>query len=70
MIKSIVKDVFFLSQKSEPSTNKAAGYDELLKYRQERIGYVAEGEVFITPGFNLSSKYIIHAVSPLYDGEL
>ena len=47
---------------------KAAGYDELLKYRQEKIGYVAQGEVFITPGFNLFAKYIIHAVSPLYDG--
>ena len=47
---------------------KAAGYDELLKYRQERIGNVAEGEVFITPGFDLDAKYIIHAVSPHYDG--
>ena len=47
---------------------KAAGYDELLKYRQEHIGNVAEGEVFITPGFDLDAKYIIHAVSPHYDG--
>lgn len=49
---------------------KAAGYDELLKYRQEKIGNVKEGEAFITPGFNLKAKYIIHAVSPLFiDGE-
>ena len=49
---------------------KAAGYDELLKYRQDKIGFVKEGNVFITPGFNLKAKYIIHAVSPLYiDGE-
>ena len=48
----------------------AAGYDELLSYRRDHIGDVQEGEVFITPGFNLNSEYIIHAVSPLYiDGE-
>ena len=28
---------------------KAAGYDELLAYRKEKIGYMPEGEVFITP---------------------
>ena len=49
---------------------KAAGYDELLAYRKEKIGCVPEGEVFITPGFNLQAKYIIHAVSPHYqDGD-
>ena len=47
---------------------KAAGYDELLKYRTEKIGFVPEGDVFITPGFHLQAKYIIHAVSPLYKG--
>ena len=46
----------------------AAGYDELLKYREEKIGFVPEGEAFITPGFNLTAKYIIHAVSPFYMG--
>ncbi len=47
----------------------AAGYDELHKIRLE-IGDVAPGEVFITPGFKLPAKYIIHAVSPVYiDGE-
>ena len=45
---------------------KAAGYDELLNYRRENIGFVPEGEVFITPGFNLKAKFIIHAVSPYY----
>ena len=44
----------------------AAGYDKLLAYRKEKIGEVPEGEVFITPGFNLNAEYIIHAVSPLY----
>lgn len=49
---------------------KAAGFDELLKYRQDNIGSMQEGDVFITPGFNLQAKYIIHAVSPVYiDGE-
>jgi O-acetyl-ADP-ribose deacetylase (regulator of RNase III)/molybdopterin-biosynthesis enzyme MoeA-like protein len=46
----------------------AAGYDELLKYREEKIGFVPEGDVFITPGFALPAKYIIHAVSPFYNG--
>ena len=47
---------------------KAAGYDELLNYRKQHIGFVEEGAVFITPGFHLQAKYIIHAVSPLYLG--
>ena len=49
---------------------EAAGYDRLLDYRKEHIGVVEEGEVFLTPGFGLTAKYIIHAVSPLYiDGK-
>ena len=48
---------------------KAAGEEELLAARKE-IGYMKEGQVAITPGFNLHAKYIIHAVSPRYiDGE-
>ena len=47
---------------------KAAGHDELLEYRKEKIGFLPEGDAFITPGFNLQAKYIIHAVSPLYMG--
>lgn len=47
---------------------EAAGREELLAYRKEHIGYVKQGEVFITPGFRLRAKYIIHAVSPLYTG--
>lgn len=46
---------------------QAAGYDELLAYRREHIGEVPEGEAFITPGFHLQAKYIIHAVSPFYE---
>ena len=47
---------------------RAAGLNKLLAYREEKIGYVPEGEAFITPGFKLHAKYIIHAVSPLYRG--
>ena len=47
---------------------EAAVYEELLQYRKEKVGPVPEGEVFITPGFKLQAKYIIHAVSPLYAG--
>ncbi len=45
---------------------QAAGYEELLAYRREHIGAVKEGDAFITPGFRLPAKYIIHAVSPLF----
>ena len=45
---------------------QAAGYDRLLEYRREKFGAVKEGEVFLTPGFDLPARYIIHAVSPLY----
>ena len=47
----------------------AAGFEELLECRRS-IGEVPEGEAFITDGFDLPARYIIHAVSPLYiDGE-
>lgn len=49
---------------------RAAGYDELLNYRREYIGFVEEGGAFITPGFGLNARYIIHAVSPRFiDGD-
>lgn len=44
---------------------KAAG-EELLLVERKKIGFMNEGEVAITPGFNLPAKYIIHAVSPCY----
>lgn len=47
---------------------QAAGYEVLLEYRKEKIGFVPEGEAFLTPGFYLQAKYIIHAVSPRYTG--
>ena len=49
---------------------KAAG-EELLLAERQKIGFLKEGEVAITPGFALPAKYIIHAVSPLYiDGTM
>lgn len=49
---------------------RAAGYDELLNYRRKYIGFVEEGGAFITPGFGLNARYIIHAVSPRFiDGD-
>ena len=49
---------------------EAAGYSELLDYRKKNIGFVPEGDVFLTPGFRLPAKHIIHAVSPhYYDGK-
>lgn len=45
---------------------QAAGYEDLLRYRREHIGHVPEGGAFLTPGFQLPAKYIIHAVSPAY----
>lgn len=44
---------------------KAAG-EELLLEERAKIGYLNEGDVVITPGFQLPAKYIIHAVSPRY----
>lgn len=43
----------------------AAGEAELLAVRN-KIGRLSEGDVAITPGFNLPAKNIIHAVSPRY----
>ena len=49
---------------------EAAGFSELLDYRVKNIGFVPEGDVFLTPGFHLPAKHIIHAVSPhYYDGK-
>lgn len=44
---------------------KTAGEEALLAERK-KIGWMKQGDVAITPGFKLSAKYIIHAVSPCY----
>ena len=57
------------SSGTDTAVYKAAGEEELLRARSE-IGYLEEGEVAITSGFDLPAKYIIHAVSPRYhDGK-
>lgn len=54
---------------TDKAVYEAAGVAELLEARQ-KIGYMEEGQVAITPGFQLPAKYIIHAVSPFYiDGQ-
>ncbi|WP_297964065.1 macro domain-containing protein [uncultured Anaerovibrio sp.] len=48
--------------------HKAAG-PELLIARQ-RIGNIATGKAFITPGYNLLAQYVIHTVGPVWqDGK-
>ncbi len=44
-----------------------AGYRELTE-ACNKIGYCPTGSAVITPGFNLPSKYIIHAVGPEWNG--
>lgn len=50
---------------TDTAVYKAAGEEKLLAERK-KIGYLEEGEVAITPGFELPARYIIHAVSPCY----
>lgn len=52
----------------DSGVHKKAG-DQLLVERK-KIGGIAFGEAAITPAFNLSAKYVIHAVSPIWqDGK-
>lgn len=46
---------------------REAGSDKLTGACRE-IGYCKTGNAVITPGFNLLSKYIIHAVGPIWYG--
>lgn len=48
----------------DAGVHKKAG-PELLEARK-KIGRIGVGEVAITPGFNLDAKYVIHAVSPIW----
>ena len=48
---------------------KAAGYEQLQEVCK-KIGHCDTGSAVITPGFNLKSRYIIHAVGPRWkDGK-
>lgn len=46
---------------------EAAGVVQLLAER-EKIGDIARGHAVETPAFNLSAKYIIHTVGPVWQG--
>lgn len=51
------------------SIYEKAGKEQLLAARMD-IGEMSPGEVALTPAFNLNAKYIIHAVSPVWqDGK-
>lgn len=45
---------------------EAAGYEQMLNARQQ-IGVIEECRAALTPGFMLKARYVIHAVSPLYE---
>lgn len=47
--------------------HRAAGYQQLQAACRD-IGGCPTGEVRVTPGFNLSAKYIFHAVGPVWQG--
>lgn len=48
--------------------HKAAGPELLIA--REKIGDIATGKAFITPGYNLPAKYVIHTVGPVWqDGK-
>ena len=57
------------SSGTDTAVYRAAGETELLAARR-KIGVLKEGDVVLTPGFALSAKYILHAVSPKYRGGL
>ena len=46
---------------------KAAGKSQLLRARW-KIGKIRRGEIAVTDAYNLSAKYIIHTVGPVWKG--
>ncbi len=51
---------------SDLSIYNAAGYDDLLKAREE-IGKLAPGDIGVTDAFQLQAKHIIHTVGPVWN---
>lgn len=51
---------------TDSGVHKKAGSQLLIARR--KIGKIAFGDAAVTPAFNLDAKYVIHAVSPIWQG--
>lgn len=55
------------SSGTDSAVYAAAGADKLLEERK-KIGRIEEGEVAVTPAYDLDAKYIFHTVGPIWKG--